>query len=69
MAGTWKRFFHFYLLPKLRMCGVILFYVVVCSSVTLCSLAGDFYSKYQHMNLGSRKNHQSQSLLPVVLVQ
>lgn len=61
-AGAWKRFFHVYLLPKLRMCGVLLIYVVVSTSVTLCSPAGDYYSKYQHMNLRSRKNHQSQSL-------
>jgi len=40
-AGAWKRFFHFYLLPKLRMCGLLLIYVVVCMSVTLCSLAED----------------------------
>jgi len=61
-AGAWKRFFHFYLLPKLRKCGVLLIYVVVSTSVTLCSVAGDYYSKYQHMNLRSRKSHQSQSL-------
>jgi hypothetical protein len=48
---------------------VLLIYVVVSTSVTLCSLAADYYSKYQHMNLCSRKNHQSLFMLPVVLVQ